>query len=493
MTMKLTSKEIVNQVSQEIAEKVSIWKEKGIQPTMSTILVQGDPASAYYAKAKEKLAHKLGVAFRLISFEMDVTEERLLLEIEALNTDPDVHGIMLELPVPGHISVQKLSDAINPTKDVDGISSVNKLACMTGAKGLYPATPQSCIRILKHYGFQLQGANVVLVGRGETVGRPLMQLLLRENATLTVCHSYTDELVTPIAQAQILISAVGRANLITPEMVHSDLVIVDAGINETEKRIVGDVNPEVSQFVKAMTPVPGGVGSLTTVILFENLLKAIELQAVDRASSSRTFDQTIHQFLVEASSKSPTPGGGSIAALAAGLGTSMGSMVANLTSGPRFAEYEEKMIAIVENMKLSVHDFENILEQDIEAFKQYMKALGMPKGSTEEKELRSEALQAAAALAAEVPLGLMRRCNEVMMILQEVVQEVNKNVISDLGIAIIMLEAASQSAWITVQINVQGIKNTDLRNNIQAAGEELTRTAQEIKRIVLQSIMNRIS
>jgi formiminotetrahydrofolate cyclodeaminase len=122
-----------------------------------------------------------------------------------------------------------------------------------------------------------------------------------------------------------------------------------------------------------------------------------------------------------------------------------------------------------------------------------MKALGMPKGSTEEKELRSEALQAAAALAAEVPLGLMRRCNEVMMILQEVVQEVNKNVISDLGIAIIMLEAASQSAWITVQINVQGIKITDLRNNIQAAGEELTRTAQEIKRIVLQSIMNRIS
>ncbi|WP_199615187.1 bifunctional 5,10-methylenetetrahydrofolate dehydrogenase/5,10-methenyltetrahydrofolate cyclohydrolase [Paenibacillus alkalitolerans] len=278
MGMMLKTKQLADQLADSIKLQVTEWKERGIQPAMCTILVKGDPASEYYAKVKEKLARKLGIAFHLLTFDDDVTERRLLEEIDKLNSDSDVHGIMLELPVPKHISVQKLSDDIFPLKDVDGISSANKLACMTGGKGLFPATPQSCIRILQHFGFPLRGSNVTLIGRGETVGRPLMHLLLRENATLTICHSHTKDLSAHIAKSEILISAAGKAGLVTCDMVHPELVVIDAGINDTGSGITGDVSPEVFDAVKAMTPVPGGVGTLTSVILFENLMKAMVLQ-----------------------------------------------------------------------------------------------------------------------------------------------------------------------------------------------------------------------
>ncbi|WP_339324392.1 bifunctional 5,10-methylenetetrahydrofolate dehydrogenase/5,10-methenyltetrahydrofolate cyclohydrolase [Paenibacillus sp. FSL W8-0194] len=278
MSMLLKTKPLASEVSESIIEEVNRFKAKGIHPRLSVILVEGDPASAYYAKAKEKKAQQLGIAFDLISFTPEVSEQRLLDEIEKLNQNPAVHGIMLELPLPKHIRLQTCCDAIAPEKDVDGISSANKLACMTGATGIYPATPQACIRIVKHFGFSLQGKNVVLVGHGETVGRPLMQMLLRENATVTVCHYYTQNLAKHIAGADILMTATGCAGLITADMLHPELVVIDAGISETPSGIVGDAVPEAVEAAKAVTPVPGGVGTLTTVLLFENLLHAIRLQ-----------------------------------------------------------------------------------------------------------------------------------------------------------------------------------------------------------------------
>jgi len=279
MSKLLKTRELANQLSETIQSRVEAWKQKGIQPAIATILVQGDPASEYYAKAKEKLARKLGVKFHLMVFPADIAERHLLEVIETLNEDVHIHGIMLELPVPKHIRASRLADAVSPIKDVDGISPANKLACMTGEKGLYPATPQSCIRILQHYGYPISGKHVVLIGRGETVGRPLMQMLLRENATLTVCHSYTQRLEEHIAQADILITAAGRKGLVTAQMVHPELVIIDAGINENDEGgIAGDVDPAAAEAVEAMTPVPGGVGTLTTVMLFDNVLKAVQLQ-----------------------------------------------------------------------------------------------------------------------------------------------------------------------------------------------------------------------
>lgn len=284
MAKWLKSRELANQLTESIQAKVKEWNEQHMKPTLCTFLVKGDPASEYYAQSKEKFARKLGVAFLLKAFEPDVTEAELLSEIGRANEDPSIHGIMLELPMPPSIHADKLAEAIAPEKDVDGMTPANQLACFTGTRGLYPATPQSCIRILQHFDYPLKGKHVVLIGRGETVGRPLIQMLLRENVTLTVCHSHTQDLAAHIAKADILITAVGRAGLVTSEMVHEELIVVDAGINETVdgSGITGDVSPAAAERARAMTPVPGGVGTLTTVILFENLLKAVQRQTTER-------------------------------------------------------------------------------------------------------------------------------------------------------------------------------------------------------------------
>lgn len=278
MGMLMKTADLAGRLRESIRIETDMWKKKGIEPSLAVVLIKGDPASEYYAKAKEKTAQKLGIGYRLMEFDPAITQTELLGHLGELNADNKVHGIMLELPLPRHLNGVEAAGLIRPDKDVDGINPGSKLACYLGTEGLYPATPQSCIRILQEFGFELKGRHVVLVGRGETVGRPLMPMLLREHATLTVCHSHTQNLARHIAGADILITAAGRAGMVTADMVHPDLVIVDAGINETDTGIAGDVSPDALQRVKAMTPVPGGVGTLTTLILFENLLKAVGMQ-----------------------------------------------------------------------------------------------------------------------------------------------------------------------------------------------------------------------
>ncbi|WP_370452370.1 bifunctional 5,10-methylenetetrahydrofolate dehydrogenase/5,10-methenyltetrahydrofolate cyclohydrolase [Cohnella sp. AR92] len=276
--MLMKAKEAADQVYEAIRTKVEDWKRQGVTPRIATILVEGDPASAYYAQAKQKIAQRIGVEFALHSFPEDVSEAELLGLIGRLNEDASVHGIMLELPLPKHLSASVIEKAISPAKDVDGVTPANKLATVTGELGLYPATPQACIKLAKHYGYKLEGKNVTLVGRGQTVGLPLFHLLQRENATVTVCHSRTPDLASHLAHAEIAFVAVGRPDTVRAEMVHSGLAIVDAGINEADDgKIVGDVSFDVREKAAALSPVPGGVGTLTTAILYENLMKAIDI------------------------------------------------------------------------------------------------------------------------------------------------------------------------------------------------------------------------
>jgi methylenetetrahydrofolate dehydrogenase (NADP+) / methenyltetrahydrofolate cyclohydrolase len=279
MSVIMKAKEAAEQVYGEVRAQVEYWSSKGLRPLMATILVAGDPASAYYAQAKQRIAKKLGVAFQLHEFNSDVTEDEILKLIAKLNEDPNVHGIMLELPLPKHISARRVEQVISPQKDVDGVTPDNKLATVTGETGLYPATPQACIRLLKYYGYSLEGANVTLIGRGQTVGLPLFHMLQREQATVTVCHSRTPDIASHLKHAKIAFVAVGRPNVVTRSMVHSQLAIIDAGINETtDGAMTGDVAADAGELAAAISPVPGGVGTLTTAILYDNLMKAIRIQ-----------------------------------------------------------------------------------------------------------------------------------------------------------------------------------------------------------------------
>jgi len=272
----LDGKKIASVIREEVKSEVLSWKEKGVIPKLSVILAGDDPASEVYARAKEKACKNAGISYELTRFPLEVTEEEILAKLEGFSKDTSCHGIMVELPLPRHINKERIMLAIDPRKDVDGINPVNRGRMFTAKEGLFPVTPQSCIEILKREGISLEGKNVCLIGRGDTVGKPLIFLLLNENATVTVCHTRTKDLASHTKAADIVIAAAGKPGLLTKEMVTPGVVVVDAGINDVDGKTVGDVDFEgVSQVASAITPVPGGVGSLTTVLIQKNLLKAL--------------------------------------------------------------------------------------------------------------------------------------------------------------------------------------------------------------------------
>ena len=275
----LSGRQLAENLRARVREEAARWRGRAVVPKLAVVWVQGDPASEHYAQTKMRSAERLGISVALYRHPSDVSEEALIETIGNLNRDLSVHGILLELPLPDHISADRLTAALDPKKDVDGLCPDNQMALVTGAFGLYPATPLACIRLLQHYGYTLAGKDVALVGCGKTVGSPLLHLLLRERATVTVCHAYTRDLTVHLKHAEIAMVAVGHPSLITPPMVHPDLVVVDVGINPLpDGNVVGDVDPEVAHHVAALTPTPGGVGVVTTVEIFANLLRAVAWQ-----------------------------------------------------------------------------------------------------------------------------------------------------------------------------------------------------------------------
>jgi methylenetetrahydrofolate dehydrogenase (NADP+)/methenyltetrahydrofolate cyclohydrolase len=275
----IDGKAIAAEIREEVKAEAMALREKGIVPKLAVILVGDDPASVVYANSKKKAAEKVGIDFELFNMAGTTPEAEVIALIEKLNNDKSVHGIMVELPLPDHISKEKVMEAVNPLKDVDGVHPVNRGYILSGQEGLFPATPQSCVEIMLRSGVELKGKHAVIVGRGETVGKPLVFLLLKHNPTITICHSRTPDLGYHTRQADIVIAAVGKANMIKADMIKPGAVVVDAGINEVEGGITGDVDFEaVKEVAGAITPVPGGVGSLTTAILFKNVLLGVKLQ-----------------------------------------------------------------------------------------------------------------------------------------------------------------------------------------------------------------------
>ena len=278
-TRVLSGRELAAVLRARVSDEASRLRQRGVVPKLAVVWVEGDPASEHYAQTKLRSAEKLGISVALYRHPRDVSEDELAASITGISHDASVHGILLELPLPAHISADRITARINPQKDVDGLSPENRMALVTGTFGLYPATPLACIRLLQHYSYALAGADIVLVGCGKTVGGPLLHLLLREHATVTACHAYTKDLSAHLKKAEIALVAVGHPKLITAQMVHKNLVIVDVGINPLpDGKVVGDVDPDVARVVAALTPTPGGVGVVTTVEIFANLMRAIAWQ-----------------------------------------------------------------------------------------------------------------------------------------------------------------------------------------------------------------------
>lgn len=280
----LYGKPIAEGIREEIKKDVQAWKEKGINPKIAIILVGSDPASVHYANTKCKACDNLGFVHEMINLPEDSSESSILEIIDKLNKDKNVHGVMVELPLPKHLDTKKVTEYVAPAKDVDGVHPINRGLIMSGGRGLFPATPQSCIELIVRSGVEISGKHVVIVGRGDTVGKPLVFMILKHDATVTICHSKTKDMASHTKQADILIVAAGRAGLITADMVKEGAVVIDAGINEVDGKLFGDVDfAGVQEIASLISPVPGGVGVLTTALLLRNVLKGITIQQGEQA------------------------------------------------------------------------------------------------------------------------------------------------------------------------------------------------------------------
>jgi methylenetetrahydrofolate dehydrogenase (NADP+)/methenyltetrahydrofolate cyclohydrolase len=271
----LSGHEVAEAVYKELKEKLA---SLSFVPSLRVIRLGEDPASVSYVRLKDRRARELGLRSQVEVYPEDFPEEALLERIEALNRDEDVDGILVQLPLPRHIRAERILEAISPLKDVDGFHPVNVGRLWSGGEGLFPCTPLGVIRLLRHYGVELRGKEVVVIGRSNIVGKPLAALLLREDATPTLAHSKTENLPEVTRRAQVLVVAAGRPHLVRKAWVRPGAVVVDVGVNRVEGRLLGDVHPEVAEVAGALTPVPGGVGPMTVAMLMANTVKAALLR-----------------------------------------------------------------------------------------------------------------------------------------------------------------------------------------------------------------------
>lgn len=273
----IDGKAIALKLREAIMERVKALKSQGILPGLAVVLVGEDPASQVYVGHKAKACQEVGIKSEVIKLPASTSEAELLALVEELNARPDIHGILVQLPLPKHIHEEKIILAISPDKDVDGFHPLNMGQLFIGSPRLVPCTPYGCLKILQELGLDIAGKQAVVVGRSNIVGKPMAALLLQEHATVTICHSRTKNLSEITKAADILVVAVGKPNFITGEMVKPEAVVLDVGINRLPTgKLVGDVDFSSAVEVAGwITPVPGGVGPMTITMLLFNTLEAI--------------------------------------------------------------------------------------------------------------------------------------------------------------------------------------------------------------------------
>jgi methylenetetrahydrofolate dehydrogenase (NADP+) / methenyltetrahydrofolate cyclohydrolase len=269
---------LARQIRAEVAGRTQALKARGIQPSLAIIMVGDDPASQVYTKHKVNDSTESGLHATLERFPADMPEAALLARIHALNEDVSVHGILVQLPLPKHMDSQKVIEAISPAKDVDGFHVASAGALMVGRPGFWPCTPYGCMKMLESINYDLRGKNAVVIGRSNIVGKPMAMMLLQKDATVTICHSRTRDLKTFTLQADVIVAAVGKRNVLTADMVKPGAVVIDVGMNRNDEgKLCGDVDfAGVREVAGWITPVPGGVGPMTRAMLLDNTLRAAE-------------------------------------------------------------------------------------------------------------------------------------------------------------------------------------------------------------------------
>lgn len=276
MAQRLEGKKVAESVYSQILLDVSLLS---VVPKLTVVLVGNDPASETYVRTKAKKCQSLGLQSETLHFPADVSEETLIQQIQTLNADPTTHGVLVQLPLPQHLNKHRIFEVLDPLKDVDGLTAANAGLLALGRPRFVPCTPLGVMEMLKFYGIAVAGKRAVILGRSDIVGKPMAQLLLNENATITVCHSRSREVELICKEADVLVAALGKPKWVGPAMVKPGAVVIDVGIHRIDGHLCGDVDLEaVENQCQAISPVPGGVGPMTIAMLMKNLVLAASLQ-----------------------------------------------------------------------------------------------------------------------------------------------------------------------------------------------------------------------
>lgn len=272
----IDGKALSEKIKNNLSPTINTLRERGITPSLTVVLVGDDPASQVYVRNKHNTFQKMGLNSEVITLAADISQDELLNKINELNEDPKVNGILVQLPLPQHLDSQLIIQHIRADKDVDGFHCLNAGALMTGAPRLIPCTPYGIMKMIEDQGVQLRGAEAVIVGASNIVGKPIALLLQKADATVTICNSKTKDLTAHTKRADVLVVATGRPHMISGDMIKPGAVVIDVGINRLDNgQLVGDVNyEEASQVAAAITPVPGGVGPMTITMLLVNTIQA---------------------------------------------------------------------------------------------------------------------------------------------------------------------------------------------------------------------------
>ena len=272
----IDGRSVANRWKASVAKETESLLARGITPHLAVVLVGENPASQVYVRNKENACIKAGIRSTVIRLEETCTQEELERVVLSLNADAGVSGILVQLPLPAHLDESRVLALIDPDKDVDGFHAMNSGRLMNGEPHFVPCTPLGVMKLLEAYEIPVRGKRAVVIGRSNIVGKPMAMLLLAQDATVTICHSRTENLADITRQADILVAAVGRAGFVTADMVKPGAAVIDVGINRVDGKIVGDVHPEVEQVAGYLTPVPGGVGQMTIAMLLANTLAAVK-------------------------------------------------------------------------------------------------------------------------------------------------------------------------------------------------------------------------
>lgn len=482
MAILYTAKEVNAGIEKNWQEDLNALLAAGITPTLATVRIGENGAAISYEKGAAKRMSALGLGIRTIVLPERTTQAEAVGQLEALNADPGVHGILLLQPLPEGYDTQAVLNTIAPIKDVDCATMDNLGAVIGGWEDSFPyCAPAAVMELLDHYGIDVQGKNVAIIGGGLLVGRPLSMMLVNRFATVTVCNVYTQNTPSITREADIVISATGVAGLVKADYVREGQIVIDVGTSYRDGKLRGDVDMDsVEPIVYAVTPTPGGVSGITNTVLAKHLIQAAKRQnqaGLCAAKTEEDYDyagRSCRDFCDVLASSDPTPGGGGASALCGAIGAALGGMVANLTVGKKkYAEVEEEFQDLRSRLKTIQDELLQCVREDAEGFAPLAKAYAMPRETEEEQRLRNQALEQESAAACRIPLKIMDCCAQALELLEVAAEKGNSMAVSDAAAGALLCGAALESASFNVYINTASMKNRETADRLSGQASEL--------------------